>query len=143
MGLAFSPVRPRACSAKRTLFFSLADRPHYRLPGYALKGSLSVQVLTKRSGPLSVRQIARTAPFVRAATPAVSSSPCAPAFSPPFPPTFFAPRDLGLLGSTPFALCFPTFSMSGLSAGFGSPRRPACPHPAARRSFPPARRFPY
>ena len=41
MGLTFSPVRPRVCSAKRTpFFFSLADRPHYRLPGYASKRSL-------------------------------------------------------------------------------------------------------
>ena len=41
MGLAFPPVRPRVCSAKRTppRFLSLADRPHNRLPGYASKRS--------------------------------------------------------------------------------------------------------
>ena len=130
-------TRPPSCllGKEDSFFFSLADRPHYRLPGYVSKRSLSVQVPTKRSGPLSVRQIARTAPFVRAATPAVASPPCAPAFSPPFPPTLFTPRSPCFFNRA-LSPCFFRLSLCRSYRRFVSPRRPTCPHPAACRLRP-------
>ena len=90
-------------------FLSLADRPHYRLPGYASKGSLIGPSACLTIGPALCSAGRPIRSFCLGSAPVFSSLSCAPAFKPRFPPTVFAPRDLGLLGSTLFALCFPTF----------------------------------
>lgn len=137
MGLAFSPVRPRACSAKRTppVFSLWLTARTTNCSSTLKKGASRSKSLLSDRGPLSVRQVARTAPLVWAITPTFSSQSCAPAFSPLLPPTFFAPRPPLFFQPRAFAVCF-RLSPCRSYRRFVSPRRPTRPHSAARRLRP-------
>ena len=151
LGFGFSPGCPRVCSAKRTRFFSLwLTARTTNCPSTLKKGaSQSKSLLNDR-----VRSL-----FGRSLEPLLSSGRQLPPllllpaprrflpfyhqpFSPLAPPCFFnrahSPCVLdslhaGVIGGLCRRAALPVRTL---------PRRPTCPHLAARRSFPPARRFP-
>ena len=135
MGLTFSPVRPRVCSAKRTPFFLWLTARTTNCPSTLKKGaSQSKSLLNDRVRALFGRSLEPLLSSGRQ-TPAVASPPCAPAFSPPFPPILFAPR-APLFFNRALSPCFFRFFLCRSYRRFVSPRRPTCPHSAARRLRP-------
>lgn len=135
LGFGFSPGCPRVCSAKSPpRFLSLADRPHYRLPGYASKRSLIDPSACLTIGPALCSAGRPIRSFCLGSAPAFSSPPCAPAFSPPFPPTLFTPRSPCFFNRA-LSPCFSVFLYAGAIGGLC--RRAALPV----RTLPPADLF--
>ena len=84
-------TRPPSCLLGKESpprFLSLADRPHYRLPGYASKRSLIGPSACLTIGPALCSAGRPIRSFCLGSAPAFSSLSCAPAFKPRFPPTF-------------------------------------------------------
>ena len=117
MGLAFSPVRPRVCSAKRTRFFSLWLTAHTTNCSSTLKkgASRSKPLLNDRSRSL----------FGGSPDPLLSSGRqlplllLLPAPRRPRPPTLFTSHSPCFFQPRAFAVCFPAFFVSELSAVLG------------------------
>ena len=135
-GLGFLPVRPRVCSAKRTPFFSLwLTARTTNCPSTLKKGaSQSKSLLNDR-----VRS-----PFGRSLEPLLSSGrQLPPLFLLPAPRRFlplsrqpFSPLALPCFSTARFRRVFFRLSLCRSYRRFVSPRRAACPHPAACRLRP-------
>lgn len=136
MGLAFSPVRPRACSAKRTRFFSLwLTARTTNCPSTLKKGdSQSKSLLNDRVRSLFGRSLEPLLSFEQQHSPFLLC-PVSRRFT-TLSRQPFSPLALPCFSTVRFRRVFFGFLRVGIVGGFGSPRRPTCPHLAARRLRP-------
>lgn len=133
-------TRPPSCLlGKEPRFLSLADRPHYPLPGYASKRSLIGPSSCLTIGPALCSADRSNRSFRPGGNSRRCFSSLRPGvFSPPpffFPPTLFTPRSPCFFNRA-LSPCFFRLSLCRSYRWFVSPRRPACPHPAASRLRP-------
>ena len=135
MGLAFSPVRPRVCSAKRTRFFSLwLTARTTNCPSTLKKGtSQSKSLLNDRVRSLFGRSLNRS--FRLSNNTRLFFSVLCPDGLSLFPANPFRPSRSLVFQQRAFAVCF-RLSPCRSYRRFVSPRRPTCPHPAACRLRP-------
>lgn len=117
MGLAFSPVRPRVCSAKSSpLFFLWLTACTTNCPSTLQKGVSQPKSLLNDRHSLRFGMATDPSFFVWTTTPSFSSQSCVPTVPPSFSINFFAPRDPGLFAARCW-LCFFDLLYAGFVGG--------------------------